>query len=163
MASSSSRLRTSAEHASPGTEIGTELRRLGVSLSVGDAQDGGAGNDHIFANRGVDTSVGGDGNDVLWAMARADVTGPGDQVGDTLDGGNGNDVFRTRDGEVDRVTCGAGEDRAFLDGFDVITDATAENPERLVRARRPQGAEPARRRAGGLRGGAGGAQPLRLR
>ena len=102
-----------------------------------DVQDGGAGNDVIFANRGVDTSIGGDGNDVLWAMARADVTAPGDQVGDTLDGGNGNDVFRTRDGEVDRVTCGAGEDRAFLDGFDVITDATAENPngscERVAR------------------------------
>ena len=46
-------------------------------------------------------------------------------------------MFRTRDGEVDRVTCGAGEDRAFLDGFDVITDATAENPngscERVAR------------------------------
>jgi Ca2+-binding RTX toxin-like protein len=93
-----------------------------------DVQDGGAGNDLIFANRGVDTSIGGDGNDVLWAMARADVTAPGDQVGDTLDGGNGDDVFRTRDGEVDRITCGSGDDKAFLDGFDVITDATAQNP-----------------------------------
>ena len=40
--------------------------------------------------------------------------GPGgevDQVGDTLDGGTGNDVFRTRDGEVDRITCGDGNDR----------------------------------------------------
>ncbi len=51
-----------------------------------------------------------------------------DQVGDTLDGGNGNDRFRTRDGEVDRITCGAGNDRAFLDNVDVITDASAENP-----------------------------------
>jgi Ca2+-binding RTX toxin-like protein len=96
-----------------------------------DAQDGGAGNDVIFANVGQDTSTGGDGNDVLWAMARKDVAaGPGvDQVGDTLDGGNGNDRFRTRDGEVDRITCGPGDhDRAFLDQVDVITDATAENP-----------------------------------
>jgi hypothetical protein len=38
-------------------------------------------------------------------------------------------VFRTRDGEVDRVTCGAGRDTAVLDGFDVIMDATAENPD----------------------------------
>ena len=45
------------------------------------------------------------------------------------DGGNGNDVFRTRDGEVDRITCGDGNDRAFLDQVDVITDATAENPK----------------------------------
>ena len=67
--------------------------------------------------------------------------GPGgevDQVGDTLDGGPGNDVFRTRDGEVDRITCGDGDDRALLDEVDVITDATAENPngscEKVVRA-----------------------------
>jgi Ca2+-binding RTX toxin-like protein len=96
-----------------------------------DLQDGGAGNDVIYANRGVDTSFGGDGNDVLWALARADVApGPGvDQVGDTLDGGDGNDVFRTRDGEIDRITCGPGNDRALLDNVDVITDATAENPK----------------------------------
>ena len=79
-------------------------------------------------------------------MARNDVApGPGvDQVGDTLDGGNGNDRFRTRDGEVDRITCGDGNDRAFLDHVDVITDATAENPngscERVERrAPRPSG------------------------
>jgi Ca2+-binding RTX toxin-like protein len=93
-----------------------------------DNQSGGPGNDVIYANRGTDTSSGGDGDDVLWAMARFDVAGPGDQVGDTLDGGNGNDEFRTRDGEVDRITCGPGNDRARLDQFDVITDATAENP-----------------------------------
>ncbi len=95
-----------------------------------DTQDGGPGRDVIFANVGVDTSNGGDGNDILWALARKDVAaGPGvDQVGDTLNGGAGNDRFRTRDGEVDRITCGAGDDRAFLDQFDVVTDATAENP-----------------------------------
>src|SRR5204863_9140216 len=77
-----------------------------------------------------DVSSGGDGNDVLWALARGDVApGPGvDQVGDTLDGGNGDDTFRTRDGEVDRITCGPGNDRALLDNVDVITDATAAAP-----------------------------------
>jgi len=64
---------------------------------------------------------------VLWAMARADVSGPGDVAGDTLDGGNGNVVFRTRDGEADRITCGPGNDRALLDAVDVITDASPEN------------------------------------
>ena len=79
---------------------------------------------------GQDTTYGGDGNDDLWALARGDVApGPGvDQVGDTLDGGPGNDTFRTRDGEVDRITCGDGNDTALLDNVDVITDATAENP-----------------------------------
>ena len=89
----------------------------------------------------MDTTNGGDGNDRLWALARGDVqpgpNGETDQVGDTLDGGAGNDSFRTRDGEVDRITCGEGNDVAFLDLVDVITDATAENPngscERVVR------------------------------
>ncbi|MEY2442375.1 MAG: hypothetical protein QOJ46_1801 [bacterium] len=95
-----------------------------------DHQEGGPGNDVIFANLGVDTSLGGDGNDVLWALARGDVApGPGvDQVGDTLDGGNGDDVFRTRDGEVDRIMCGPGNDTALLDNVDVIIDATAAAP-----------------------------------
>ena len=77
--------------------------------------------------------------------------GPGgavDQVGDTLDGGNGNDTFHTRDGEVDRITCGPGNDTALLDQVDVITDATAANPngscERVVR-KAPQAARVADR------------------
>ena len=60
-----------------------------------------------------------------------------DPIGDTLDGGAGDDTFRTRDGEVDHITCGDGNDTALLDQFDVITDATAANPngscERVVR------------------------------
>jgi len=63
--------------------------------------------------------------------------GETDTTGDTLDGGPGNDTFHTRDGEVDRITCGEGNDNALLDTVDVITDATAENPngscERVVR------------------------------
>jgi Ca2+-binding RTX toxin-like protein len=92
-----------------------------------DTQSGGPGNDLIFANLGQDTTSGGDGNDRLWALARGDVqpgpNGETDQTGDALDGGAGNDSFRVRDGEVDRVTCGEGNDVAFLDDVDVITDA----------------------------------------
>jgi Ca2+-binding RTX toxin-like protein len=114
-----------------------------------DIQVGGAGNDVIYANRGQDTSLGGDGDDVLWALARADVApGPGvDQVGDSLDGGDGNDVFRTRDGEFDRITCGPGEDRALLDRVDVITDATAASPNGSCEIVKRKGA-----RAAGSRG-----------
>jgi Ca2+-binding RTX toxin-like protein len=100
-----------------------------------DTQDGGPGNDRIYANLGVDTTYGGDGNDDLWALARGDVRvggsdsgGSVDQTGDTLVGGAGDDRFHTRDGEVDRITCGDGTDRALLDRVDVITDATAQNP-----------------------------------
>ena len=103
---------------------------------------GGPGDDAVGPGGSGDVPAlldGGDGNDTLWALARGDVApGPGvDQVGDRLDGGAGNDTFRTRDGEVDRITCGDGEDRALLDQVDVITDATAANPngscERVVR------------------------------
>lgn len=106
-----------------------------------DTQTGGAGNDLIFANLGQDTTSGGDGDDRLWALARGDVqpgpNGETDQNGDSLDGGAGNDSFRVRDGEVDRVSCGDGDDVAFLDLVDQITDATAENPngscEKVIR------------------------------
>jgi Ca2+-binding RTX toxin-like protein len=106
-----------------------------------DTQSGGSGNDLIFANLGEDTTSGGEGNDRLWALARGDVhpgpNGETDTTADSLDGGPGNDSFHTRDGEADRVTCGDGNDVAFLDVVDVITDATAENPngscEKVVR------------------------------
>jgi Ca2+-binding RTX toxin-like protein len=89
----------------------------------------------------VDTTTGGEGNDDLWALSPKDVhPGPNgelDTTGDTLDGGLGNDRFHTRDGEVDHITCGDGYDVAQLDTVDVITDATAENPngscEKVVR------------------------------
>lgn len=114
------------------TITGGDSRDLLSGGTGDDVQDGENGNDTIYANAGVDTSRGGAGNDTLWALARSDVkpgpNGEVDQVGDTLDGGPGDDTFRTRDGEVDRVTCGDGTDRAVLDQVDVITDATAENP-----------------------------------
>jgi Ca2+-binding RTX toxin-like protein len=93
-----------------------------------DVQHGGNGNDTIYANQGVDESFGDDGNDHLWALARSDVAFLGDPVGDTLHGGNGNDTFHVRDGEVDKIDCGPGNDKVLADQFDVILDATAQNP-----------------------------------
>ena len=86
-----------------------------------DTQYGGTRGDVIFANLGADKSFGGNGNDVLWALAKGDVSQPGV---DALDGGNGNDRFRVRDGEADLITCGAGFDRVRADQFDVITDVS---------------------------------------
>jgi hypothetical protein len=92
-----------------------------------DTLRGGDSRDHIFGGTGNDTSFGENGRDIM-------AGGTGDDV---QDGGNGDDTFRTRDGEVDRITCGPGNDRALLDNVDVITDATAANPngscERVVR------------------------------
>jgi len=70
-------------------------------------------------------SFGGDGNDDLWAMARADVTALGDQDGDSLSGDAGDDTFHVRDGERDVVVCGAGTDRVIADQFDMV-DASCE-------------------------------------
>jgi Ca2+-binding RTX toxin-like protein len=94
-----------------------------------DVQNGGGGDDVIRSGLGVDFADGGEGNDVLRAGAPRDVRPPHDQVGDTVVGGAGNDRFYTRDGEVDRITCGPGFDRAFIDGRDVITDSSASAPK----------------------------------
>jgi len=56
------------------------------------------------------------------------VTAPGDTAGDSLTGGNGNDRFHTFDGEVDRISCGAGRDRVIGDIYDEIVDATPADP-----------------------------------
>jgi hypothetical protein len=85
-----------------------------------DMQSGGRGADKIFANPGRDESDGGDGHDVLWALARADVASIGDPEGDELTGGRGADRFRVRDGELDLVHCGEGQDRVIADQFDQV-------------------------------------------
>ena len=70
--------------------------------------------------RAAISSDGGDGDDVLWALSRKDVTAIGDPDGDDLTGGPGNDRFRVRDGEVDLVHCGDGRDTVLADQFDQV-------------------------------------------
>jgi Ca2+-binding RTX toxin-like protein len=106
------------------------------ALGSDDRVKAGPGDDRVAAGVGADALIGGSGDDRLWALARADV--PVEGV-DSVDGGPGDDAIHTRDGEADNVTCGEGDhDRARLDNVDVITDATAENPngscERVDRA-----------------------------
>jgi Ca2+-binding RTX toxin-like protein len=48
------------------------------------------------------------------------VTVIGDTEGDELSGGGGRDLFRVRDGEVDLVHCGDGNDRVLADQFDTV-------------------------------------------
>ena len=108
-----------------------------------DVQNGGAGNDVIFANRGQDTSIGGDGNDVLWAMARADVT-PGPNGEATR--------WATRSTAAPATTCSApatarstasraapGDDGRYLDTVRRHHRRDGGEPERLVRAGDPRG------------------------
>ncbi len=76
--------------------------------------DGGAGDDAISGGYGHDTIVGGPGKDVI-----------------NGDGGNycgwytcsvpfGNDTIKARDGEVDQIECGVGEDNVEADTIDVV-------------------------------------------
>ncbi len=104
---------------------GNDLLRGGLGA---DKQYGGAGDDTIFANKGRDESWGGAGNDTLWALARSDVRSRQDFNGDVLHGEDGDDTFRTRDGEGDKIDCGAGNDTAILDYKDKIIDATSATP-----------------------------------
>ena len=106
-----------------------------------DRMSGGPGADRLYGNAGTDHLFGGDGADELWALARIDVTlteAAEGTTGDVVRGEGGDDVVRTRDGEPDRVECGDGDDRAVLDPHDLITDATAAQPngscERVERA-----------------------------
>ncbi len=94
-----------------------------------DTQTGGPGAVKIFANPGRDRSDGGDGRDVLWALARADVTSIGDAEGDELTGGTGADRFLVRDGELDLVHCGEGRDHVVADQFDTVDN----DCERVIR------------------------------
>ena len=101
-----------------------------------DQQQGGAGDDTIFANQGRDVTDGGEGNDRLFALSRKDVHGPGDEAGDTVRGGNGDDRIAVRDGERDVVNCGPGIDTALLDFKDVVEDGSCEVVSRRVPNRR---------------------------
>jgi len=109
-----------------------------------DTQNGGPGDDVIFANRGRDTTSGGPGNDRLFALARRDVHGRGDLEGDTVRGDQGDDRIRVRDGEQDLVNCGEGNDIAILDFKDKIEDATNAQPNgscEVVRRHAPKRAD----------------------
>jgi Ca2+-binding RTX toxin-like protein len=92
-----------------------------------DRIDAGRGNDRVTAGGGSDRVRGGAGADLLAGNAGADVI-TGGAGSDVITGGTGDDVIDARDGAVDTVTCGDGNDVAKLDVDDVIADATAENP-----------------------------------
>lgn len=77
--------------------------------------DGGAGADQINGGYGHDTIVGGPGPDVI--------NGDGGSYCSWYGSCNvpfGNDTIDSRDGEVDQVECGVGEDNVTADANDVV-------------------------------------------
>jgi hypothetical protein len=74
-----------------------------------------AGNDLIYARGGRDTIRAGKGRDRIFAGGGRD----------RVFAGKGADVVRARDGKVDRISCGRGNDRVIADEIDKI-DKTCE-------------------------------------
>jgi len=93
---------------------GTFERFLGGSKNVA----GGDGNDVVLGGKGSDNVIGQEGNDLL-----ADGNEP-NPVKDTLNGGDGNDVFFVWNDPAgkDVVACGDGLDRVFADRADALAD-----------------------------------------
>ena len=77
------------------------------------------------------TIVGDDSVNVLRGSFGAD-TLDGARGGDLLDGRFGDDTIRARDGFVDRIQCGPGDDTAIVDADDLV-----DNCETVDRAARP--------------------------
>ena len=94
---------------------GVAGERDNVALDVEDLY-GGAGDDRLTGSPAANTIDGGLGSDRITG-------GPG---ADALFGGDGDDVIDARDGEVDRVECGAGNDTVSMDLDDVVS-ADCEN------------------------------------
>jgi len=101
------------------------IDRLGCPLVV----TGSAGNDVLYGSRlddvieglaGADRLVGGLGSDTLKGGPGNDVV-VGGHGEDALGGGVGNDLIRARDGQVDRIFCGAGIDVVIADAVDITS------------------------------------------
>ena len=93
-----------------------------------DRLTGGSGNDRMFGDSGKDRFSGGTGNDRFSGGAGDDVIdgGSGDDLlsgnggHDTIRAGGGNDTIKVRDGDRDRVFCGAGKDSVRADREDRV-------------------------------------------
>jgi RTX calcium-binding nonapeptide repeat (4 copies) len=84
------------------------------SLSWAQGWSGGL---HLLGGPGADRLRGGSGFDDLRGGPGADSLAGGRGV-DVVDGGPGSDRIRSADGASDGIGCGAGRDRARLDGLD---------------------------------------------
>jgi len=103
--------------------------RLLAGDASGDVLDGGAGDDDLSGGFGDDTLTGGPGRDVIAGDRPARCNEYHCDVG----GGYGNDVIEARDGEVDSIGCGPGNDAVRADAADVV----AADCERVERAAAP--------------------------
>ncbi len=88
-----------------------------VGHDFNDSVDGGAGNDKLEGGLGNDVVTGGPGQDTIYGDATASRC--------TIYSCKipyGNDTINARDGEVDNVDCGIGEDKAIVDSIDIVSN-----------------------------------------
>ena len=133
----------------PGDGAGSALEGRGGSdaLRAGsssDTLDGGSGADRVEGGFGHDMLTGGPGRDELYGDSTSAQCGG---FGQSCTIPFGNDTIHARDGEVDQVDCGVGNDRAIVDGVDVVA-SNCETVERAGGSAAP---------GAGATGGAGGA------
>ena len=95
-----------------------------AGVELGGAGDnvlrGSDGNDRLAGFTGRDTLHGARGDDTLYGGAgRDEVYGGGG--GDDVLAGAGDDFVEAKDGAVDRVSCGPGEDSISVDRIDMVS------------------------------------------
>lgn len=95
---------------SAATIVGTTHADVLKGSKHDDELHGLVGDDRLYGYRGADRLYGGRGNDVI----------VGGGARDYLDGGSGNDRLYSRDGAVDRVVCGPGNDTVVADEADHV-------------------------------------------
>ena len=76
------------------------------------------------------------------ATCRSLAASPANRGVDSSDGGDGDDRFHTRDGEVDTITCGAGHYVVRADQFDRFADRAACERAVIVPVTRLGGGDP---------------------
>ena len=109
------------------TITGSSQRDRMSGLGGHDRMGGGRGSDRIYGGDGADTMSGGYGNDFLSGGPDGETMsgGPfsdrmfGGTGVDSIFGNSGNDTIFAEDGQADSISCGAGEDTAFIDGADL--------------------------------------------
>lgn len=97
---------------------GTDGNDVLNGTAQADRIQGFSGNDSLHGKGGNDNIFGGNGKDSLHGEAGTD----------SFHGGTGDDIIHARSNERDRISCGPGNDRAIVDRFDEIADATASDP-----------------------------------
>jgi hypothetical protein len=118
-----------------GLDLAIQTSTAAQTLTLDDVANDGEANegDNVFGDVeqaatsiGDDTIVGSSADNNLFGdEGNDDITGAGGQ--DVLLGGGGDDTIHARDGEVDTIACGAGNDVVFADANDVIFEDGADN------------------------------------